>query len=77
MAKAKVDFKDLEKNIKKRFKQFKRTELKKSAKIIRNQIVEDTRNGKGWDGKPFPSLEESTIKRRRALIKAGECDSNQ
>jgi len=64
MVKVKVDFKTVEKNLKKRFKQFKKTELVKSGKIIRNQIVEDARDGVGYDGKDFPDIKIKTITRR-------------
>lgn len=65
--KVKVDFRKTRKQLQDSFKDFQKTEGLKTARIIKSGIVEDTRNGMGYDGKPFPSLGSNTINRRGVL----------
>ena len=68
MAKVK-NIKAIQNNIERRIKEFKKDtkELERSARIIRTEIVRDTRAGKGFDGKSFPDLSEKTTTRRGRL----------
>lgn len=57
------------KNIQKRFDKFTKNKraLDRIAKETLRQIKADALNGKGYDGKSFPALADSTIDRREAL----------
>lgn len=69
MAKVKFDVKKYFRQMKRKFNKFARDpkELERAASVIQRQIRADTRDGKGYTGKKFPSIKVSTVKRRRAL----------
>lgn len=56
-------------NLERRFTDFTNDprELEKAAKVIVRNIKADSREGKGYDGKSFPSLSPDTVKRRSKL----------
>lgn len=64
----------IERRIKERFKEFQsdRRSLNQIGRYAISEIKEDGRNGIGFDGKPFPSLKASTIKRREALSEVNQ-----
>ena len=65
----KVDASAIERNIKRRIKQFKsdNKQMQKVAKIIRNEIVKKSREGEGYDGKPYPTLSTQWMDERDYL----------
>ena len=69
MAKVRINTRAVQANINKRIKQFKsdKKEMNSAGKIIRNEIVADTRKGLGYDGDPFPFLSDKTVDRRYDL----------
>jgi len=44
-----------------------KVEMKKAGATVAREIKADGRNGKGYDGRPFPPIKESTEERREVL----------
>lgn len=61
--------KQIGKKFKKEVKRFTKDkkEMNDAARIIRNETVNNLRDGEGVDDKPLPSLKSSTIRRRLEL----------
>lgn len=65
----KVDASAIRKKVERIIKDFTKDskQMKKAANIIRNEIVEKSREGKGYDGKPYPLLSKAWMDERDYL----------